>query len=537
MTEELSLVITGGRVIDGTGVPWYYADIGLAGDRIAAVAKARPGEESPLSGRAQAVLDARGLVVAPGFIDAHSHSDLTVLLNPTADAKIMQGVTTEVIAQCGTSPAPHTDATAAQAETMLKARGQDLKVDWRTFGQYAAKVEAQGVSLNVAGLVGHGTVRIAAMGYEARRPTADELAKMCRLVAEAMDDGVFGFSTGLIYVPGSYSDTDEVVALARVAAERGGAYFTHMRSEGRGLFESVAEAIRVGREAGMPVQISHLKSAGPAQGQSGRLIETIEAARAGGVEVTADQYPYTAGSTGLSALLPPWVHQGGPEAMKQRLLDPATRARIRADMQGTVPGWENDFGTVPFSSVLISSCPDQSLEGRNVQEIADARGKDPYDTVFDTLGQISLGTHTVIHLMDEKDVRAIMGQEFVMVGSDASCVSARLGGKPHPRSYGTFVRTLGRYVREEKVLTLSQAVRKMTGFPAAKLGLQDRGLIRRGFYADLALFDPDTVADTATYAEPHRFPVGVKHVIVNGALTVEDGRHTGAKAGRVLRRP
>ncbi|MHB0886766.1 MAG: N-acyl-D-amino-acid deacylase family protein [Bacillota bacterium] len=535
MAELFDLVITGGKVLDGTGGPWYYADLGVTGDRLTAVVKARPGEESPLAGRAKSVIDARGLTVAPGFIDAHSHSDLTVLLNPTADAKVRQGVTTEVIAQCGTSPAPHTEVTAARAEAMLRAQGRDLKVDWRTFGEYAERVEQQGVSLNVAGLVGHGTVRLAVMGPEARRPTADELARMRGLITAAMDEGAFGFSTGLIYVPGSYSETEEVVDLARAAAEKGGLYFTHMRSEGAGLFRAVDEAIRVGREARMPVQISHLKCAGPSQGQTARLIEQIESARAEGIEVTADQYPYTAGSTGLAALLPPWVHEGGNDETRRRVMDPALRPKIKADMKGSLPGWDNDFGTVPLAHVLISSCPDKSLEGKNVQEIADAWGIDAYDAVFDILGKISVGTHTVIHLVKEDDVRTLMRQDFVMLGSDASCVAPRLGGKPHPRSYGTFVRAL-RYSREFGVYPLATAVHKMTGFPAAKLGLQDRGLIRRGFFADLVVFDPETVGDTATYADPHQFAVGIKKVIVNGRLTVDDGRHTEVRAGRVLRR-
>lgn len=531
--SRFDIAIVGGKVIDGTGAPWYYADLGIAGDRITAIARTRPGDVSPLATAAAEVIDARGRVVSPGFIDMHSHSDLTLLGNPTADSKVMQGVTTEVIGQCGVSASPISAERAAEVQALLGEDG--IAVDWRRFSEYAARVESLGMSVNVAGLVGHGTVRMDAMGFRQAAPTQDELAVMRRLVEEAMDDGAFGFSTGLIYTPGSYSTTDEVVELAKAAARHGGTYFTHMRSESRGLLAATNEAITIGREAGMPVQISHLKCAGAARGRSGELIELLASARAAGIEVTADQYPYTAGATSLAAMLPPWAHVGGQDEMRARLRDPETRRRMRSDMLGTLPGWENDFGSITFADVLIAGCADHALEGKCVQQVADERGQDAHDTMFDILADTDINTGMVVFMMKEEDVRAILAQEIVMIGSDSSGVAPRLGGKPHPRSYGTFVRVLGEYAREQKVISLAQAVHKMTGLPAAKLGLQDRGLLREGFRADIVVFDPGTVIDRATYQDPHQFPAGIAHVMVNGRFTVRDGEHTGSRPGSFLR--
>jgi len=533
--DSFDLVITGGRVIDGTGSPWYYADIGLRGDRITAVVRSNPGRPGPLVGRARQVLDVQGLAVAPGFIDMHSHSDISILAYPTADSKVTQGVTTEIFGQCGYSAAPLTERSIGPVKAMIGTEDVAVDLDWQSFAEHAARIEARGTALNVAGLVGHGTVRMNVMGFEARRPSAEELDAMRTQVVEAMKDGAFGLSTGLIYTPGSYSETPEVIELARAAAEQGGIYFTHMRSEGRGLFKAVHEAITIGREARLPVEISHLKCSGPAQGSAPRLIETIQAARAEGIEVTADHYPYTAGATGLSALLPPWAHEGGPAELRQRLLDPAARARMKADMQGTLPGWDNDFATLPFSGVLIATCPDKSLEGRSVQDIARDWGKDVYDAVFDIL-LISLATGMVIFMMRDDDMRLLLTQEFVMVGSDTVSLALGAEGRQHPRTYGTFPRVLGQCVRDDKLISLEQAVRKMTGSPAAKLGLKDRGLLREGLAADITIFDPATIADQATYADPNQFAAGVVHVLVNGRFTLKDGRPTGALPGRFLRR-
>ncbi|MHB0886755.1 MAG: N-acyl-D-amino-acid deacylase family protein [Bacillota bacterium] len=533
--ESFELVITGGRIIDGTGSSWFYADIGLHDGRIAAIVRSTPGRPGPLVGRAREVLDVHGLTVAPGFIDMHSHSDVSILAYPTADSKVTQGVTTEVFGQCGYSAAPLTERSVEPVKAMIGTTDVGVDYDWQSYADLTARIEARGTALNLAGLVGHGTVRMNTMGFENRRPTAEELDAMRRQVAEAMRDGAFGLSTGLIYTPGSYSETAEVVELAKVAAEHGGVYFTHMRSEGRGLMGAVAEAITIGREAHLPVQISHLKCAGPAQGTGPKLIETIQAARAEGIEVTGDHYPYTAGATSLSSLLPPWAHEGGQEALRRRLLDPATRARMKTDMRGPLPGWDNDFATLPFSGLLIATCPDKSLEGRSVEDIAAEWGKDVYDTVFDIL-LTGLATGMVIFMMRDDDMRLLLTQEFVMVGSDTVSLALGAEGRQHPRTYGTFPRVLGQCVRDEKLLPLEQAVRKMTGFPATKLGLRDRGLLREGLAADITVFDPATIADTATYADPNRFATGIAHVLVNGRFTLRDGRPTGALPGRMLRR-
>lgn len=536
MSSTFDLVIAGGRVLDGTGSPWYYADIGIKDGRIAAVVRTNPGHPSPLASGAGAtpVLNAEGLVVSPGFIDMHSHSDLSLLGNPTSDSKTMQGVTTEVIGQCGFSAAPVTAEGMGSLKAIL-GENKGVDVNWRSFADYAGRVQSAGTSVNVAGLVGHGTVRTAVMGFKAALPDPEELAAMKRMVEEAMRDGAFGFSTGLIYTLGSYSDTAEVTALAEVAARYGGTYFTHMRSESRGLLAATAEAIGIGREAGMPVQISHLKCAGAARGSSAKLLAAIDSARDEGVEVTADQYPYTAGSTSLAAMLPPWVHEGGKERMKARLLDPGTREKIKADMGGSLPGWDNDFCNVGFDSVLVSKCTDTTLEGRTVQDVADSLGRDPYETLLDILAKTDIGTGMVVFMMLDEDVRQMMVHEAVMVGTDATGIAAGTGGVPHPRTFGTFPRVLGQYVREQGVLSLAKAVFKMTGFPAAKLGLQEHGLLRQGFAADIVVFDPMTVADRATY-QGSEYPAGIPHVLVNGQFVVRDGAHTRARPGRFLKK-
>jgi len=535
------VIITGGRVYDGTGNPWFWGDVGIKDGKIAALVRVRPGDPGPLAGKAPATIDATGQVVSPGFIDTHSHSDMPLLVNPTADSKVMQGITTEVIGQCGSTLAPLTDRSLELARSMLRGPlAAKLEIDWRSYGEYLDRVERGGSAVNVAGLVGHGPVRIAAMGFEQRPPAPDELSAMCDLVRSSIEEGAFGWSTGLIYTPGSYSQLPELVALGRAAGEAGGIYFTHIRSEGEGLMEGVAEALEIGRRARSPVHIAHLKAAGAAQGKGSRLLEALEAGRASGIDVTADQYPYVAGSTGLAALLPPWAHEGGRDKMVERLKDPAERARMKADMRRTLPGWDNDFRAVPWTHVMISRCEEPGHQGKRVQEIADELGgKDPYDTVFDILAETDPGTGMIIFMMSEDDVRLMMAHDLVMVGTDASGIrpDGPLGqGKPHPRAYGTFPRILGRYVREQGVLSLQQAIRKMTSAGANRLGLPDRGQVRQGWWADLVVFDPATIVDRATFTDPHQFPAGINHVLVNGQVVVDGGKHTGRLAGHVLRK-
>lgn len=532
------LIITGGKVFDGTGSPWFWADLGIKDGKISAVVRTAPGRESPLSGRAPVHISATGKAICPGFIDIHSHSDFPLLVNPTADSKIMQGVTTEVIGQCGHSVAPVTDSSLPLARAALRGM-PDIDWDWRSFGEYLGRLEKQGVSVNVVGLVGHGTVRMTVMGYAQRPPTAEEMENMKRFVRSAMDEGAFGMSTGLIYTPGSYSDTDELIELAKVVAQAGGLYFTHMRGEGEEIFTSLEEAIRIGRDAQLAVQVSHLKAYGLARGKGPDVLAVIENARNEGVDITADQYPYIASSTGLAALLPPWAHEGGREKLLERLGDSSARAAMKRDMCRRVPGWGNDFRGVPWSDVQIANCAERSYIGKRVQHIADEMSKDPWELVFDIL-KLDPGTSIVVFGIDEGDAKTIMGSEFVSVGSDGSALNpvGPLGqGQPHPRNYGTFPRVLGRYVREQRVLTLSQAIRKMTSAPANRLGLKQRGQVREGWWADLVIFDPDEIADKATFEAPHQFPQGISHVLVNGKVVVRDGEHTGVLAGEVIRKP
>jgi N-acyl-D-amino-acid deacylase len=443
----------------------------------------------------------------------------------------------QVIGNCGMSVAPLTDAMLAD-ETKAFARWTDYTPGWRTMGEYLRTLDDQGVGINVAALVGHGTVRRAVMGYAMRAPTADELAEMRRLVAGAVKDGAVGMATGLIYPPGTYSQTDELVELSRPVAEAGGIYASHMRNEGRGLLDATAEAIRIGRESGTSVQISHHKASSPsAWGLVNQSLPMIDQANAEGVRVDFDQYPYTASSTGLGAVLPTWAHEGGWPALERRLRDREQRQRIADE---TVAERRKAFAEgLGWDGVLIASHRQEpAVEGRTVANIAAERGADPIETVFDLLqsGQGDVGA--IYFSMCEEDVRTVMRHPRMMVGSD-SASSAPYGplqqGKPHPRGYGTFVRILGHYVRDEGVLTWEEAIHKAAYRGAAKLGLQDRGAIRVGNYADLVLFDPATVGEQATYTDPHRFPTGVSHVVVNGTLVVADGEHTGALPGRVLR--
>lgn len=516
------LLIKGGKVVDGSGAPWFWADVAVAGDRIAAIG--RLGD----AGAAE-VVDVGGQCVAPGFIDIHSHSDLPILVNPRAESKIRQGVTTEVIGQCGSSAAP-----SAGESTIAMAAEYGLEITWDSMAGYVREVTRRGVAVNVVPVVGHNAVRVAVMGYERRAPSSAELAAMCDLVEQACREGARGFSSGLIYPPSAYAEADELVALCAAAARHGAVYMTHIRNEGEGLLGSVQETVDVARRAGIGTQISHHKAVG--RDNWGRVRESLamlEEARRSGVDVTCDQYPYTASSTGLAAVIPQWAHEGGPARMLQRLADPEDAARIRREMEQAAlrrGGWDD---------VLIAGTATPELkqcEGLTVGEIAAARGTDPITAVFDLLlagkyvSMIRFG-------MSEEDVKTVMRHPLVMMGSDGSCLAdygPLSAGKPHPRNYGTFVRVLGKYVREEGNLTLEEAVRKMTSLPAARMNLGDRGLLRPGLAADITVFDPDTVAERATYVDPHQYAQGISLVVVNGRIAVQDGAHTGRLAGRVL---
>jgi N-acyl-D-aspartate/D-glutamate deacylase len=526
-----SLLIRNGTVVDGSGTPGARADVALLGDRIAAVA---PG----LAGEARRVVDASGLLVSPGFIDMHSHSDLFYLGCPAAESKVRQGVTTEVVGMCSFSPAPVEPARKAELEAWIGAVGARLGVEWRTFGEYLDRLRRARPSINIVHCVGHGALRLAAIGPEHRPPSPDEQRRMERLLAEALDAGAFGYSTGLVYPPSVYAETVELVALAKAMAGRGGLYFSHIRGEAATLEAAIDEAIGIGEAAGVSVQIAHIKASGREHwGKMDRALQQVTAARARGVDVHADVYPYTAGSTKMSNLLPAWVHDGGSIRLLERIAEGATRRRIVEECLAGDGRWRNVNGSLAWDEIMIATCGRRELEGLCLSELARLRSRPAAEAMLDLLVEEEAQVAMVVFSQAEENVVKALAHPHVMIGSDSIGLSAGPGphpGKPHPRMYGTFPRVLGRYTREQRLLSWETAIHKMTGMPAAKLRLRDRGLIRVGYAADLTLFDPAAVRDEATYADPHRHPTGIPYVIVNGQPVVDNGAMNALPAGRVL---
>ncbi|MFQ6075056.1 MAG: amidohydrolase family protein [Candidatus Bathyarchaeia archaeon] len=524
----MEIIIRNGGVVDGTGNPWFKADVGIEGGRIEKIGDLR-------GVKADEVIDARGLIVCPGFIDMHSHSDLALLKDPLSEQKVRQGITTELLGQDGFSVAPVRAETVGKLKTYLAGLlGElDREWSWRTLGEYFETLERSGTATNVASYVGHATVRVASMGFDDRAPTGEEMDGMRELLAQAMLEGAMGMSSGLVYPPSCYATTDELVELCRVVARYGGIYTSHIRGESYTLETSLQEAITIGRRAGIPVHISHHKASGRDNwGKVKKTLSMIDQARTEGLDITCDQYPYTAGSTMLGVIIPPWAHEGGVESLVKRLKDPETREKLRVDMSEGVPGWSSYLRAAGWENILITYCrKNKGLEGKTLAEIAREEGRDPFDTAFDLLIEENAAVSIVLFYLSEGDVRTVMRHPAVMVGTDGL-----LGGKPHPRVYGTYPRILGRYVREEGVLTLEDAVRKMTSLPAQRLGLWDRGLIREGFSADITTFDPKGIIDRGTYVEPRQFPEGIEHVIINGVIVLEGGRQREVYPGRVLRK-
>ncbi len=518
------LLFRNGRVIDGSGAPGRHADVAVEGERIADI--------GDLTGRvARRTIDLEGRCIAPGFIDIHTHCDFTLPRFPRAEAMVRQGVTTVVGGNCSFSPFPVTPERLELMRSYSAFLDAGIDWSWSTAAEYAAMLGSLPLGCNIALQVGHGAVRIAAMGFENRAPTVTEMEHMQALVAQAMEDGAVGLSSGLIYSPSGYSDTTELISLAEVAGRFGGFYSSHIRGEGATLLDSVTEAITVGREAHVPVQLSHHKAVDERNwGRTEQSLKLIDAARGEGLDVLADQYPYTAGSTTLSALLPGWAVEGGVEAMQARLRDPATRSRIREDIFKS-----ERFGA---ETVLVASIPDgpfKQFEGLRLAEIAARRGEDAVDAALDLITAEGARIGMITFSMSEDDVRRVMQHPSVAVASDGWTLSPDAGGKPHPRSYGTYVRVLGHYVREEGVLPLEEAVRKMTSLPATRLGRSDLGRVVPECQADLVVFDPETVGEVATYEDPHQYCRGVEYVLVNGQMVIESGEDTGAAAGRVMR--
>jgi len=527
-----SFLIRQANVVDGSGQPPFQADVAMEGERIAAVAP-QIDEETDRQ------IQAGGLVAAPGFIDIHTHTDGTIFKHPLAESKTRQGVTLEVIGNCGIGTFPVVPERKKILAEYLRMHDFDLPeggLDWGDLTLYAHRLEKLGLGVNLAPLVSHGALRIAVMGAENRDPSPDELRQMEKLLSEALRQGAWGMSTGLIYPPGSFAKTEELVALARVVARFGALYTSHIRGESRTLMPALEEAIRIGKESGARVEVSHLKAMGRDNwGLGQEVLKKLELARRAGVDIAADQYPYEASSTSLSALVPQWAHAGGVAALLERLSSPELRSKLREGIiqeMNTRGGPERIMVTSTFSDRNIS------LSGKSLAQIAESWGAPAEEAVIRLLLEEEAAVGAIFFSMSEEDVTAILASDQVSVGSDGRGQNAveDCGEATHPRSYGTFARILGRYVRERKVLSLAAAVKKMTGLPARRLGFTDRGLLQPGFAADLVLFDPSAIEDLASFLHPHEYARGIVHVLVNGRPLIQDGQFTGERPGRVLRK-
>ncbi|MBZ5718842.1 MAG: D-aminoacylase [Acidobacteriia bacterium] len=531
---KFDLVITNGHVVDGTGSPWYSGDVGIRSGRVAEIGNLKDAARTR-------TIDAHGMVVAPGFIDMLGQSELTILVDPRLPSKIYQGITTEITGEGGSVAPLNPAIIQADHDEYEHYR---ITPDWRTLREYFARLEKQGMGINLASYVGATQVRRMVLGDDDKQPTPAQLEQMKELVGQAMRDGAVGVSTSLEYAPAPYAKTEELIALAGEASPFGGIYATHMRSEGDAVLAGIDEALRIGREGHIPVEIWHLKVAGKTNfGRMPEVVAKIDAARAAGADVTADTYAYTAWSNSLSAIVPPWVHDGGDAKMIGRLKDPALRARIRKEMETPSKEWDNEWDELPGAqAILISGVSNPaliSLQGKTLDEIAKQWGKDPIDAIFDLLIQDPIAD-IVAFGMSEPDVVLALQQPWVSVDNDSSGTSPEgiLGEEhPHPRAYGTFPRILRKYVREDKKLTLEDAIRKFSALPAQRMRLTDRGVLKSGMWADVVVFDPATVRDVATYENPNQLSQGMEYVLVNGVPVIDQGKMTGAKPGRVLRGP
>ena len=531
-TSPFDLVIVHGHIIDGTGSPWYSGDVGIREGKIAAIGNlaAAPRKRT---------IEAAGRVVAPGFIDMLGQSELTILVDPRLPSKIYQGITTEITGE-GNSIAPLNDVIIESDRSGY----EHFKItpDWRTFRQYFARLEKQGIGINLASYVGATQVRRMVLGEEDKQPTPAQLEQMQALVREAMKDGAVGVSTALQYPPAPYAKTDELIALATEAGKAGGIYATHMRNEGDSVLEAIDEALRIGREAHIPVEIWHIKVAGKNNwGRMPEVVEKIKAARTDGADVSADTYAYTAWYNDFSAFIPPWAHDGGTAKLVARLKDPVTRARIRQDMLTASKDWDNEWQEIPGPDAIMIGAVENPdllpLQGKRLSEIAKLWNKDPMDTLFDFLIQ-DPSTGVAVFAMSQPDVTLALQQPWVAIDNDSEGTSPEgmLGqAHPHPRAYGTFPRILAKYVREEKVLTLEDAIRKFSALPAQRMRLTDRGVLKAGMWADVVIFDPATVRDRATFDNPNQLSEGMEYVLVNGAPVIERGKMTGELPGKVLR--
>ena len=533
-SSPYDLVIRNGRIVDGTGSPWYAGDIAIAGGKIAAIGHLA---DAP----ARRTLDARGMVVAPGFIDMLGQSELTILVNPHVPSKIYQGITTEVTGEGG-SIAPLTDAIVQADRVSYEHYG--VHPDWKTFREYCARLRKQGMGINLATYVGATQVRRAVLGDENRAPSAAELERMKALVRDAMRDGAIGLSTSLQYAPAPYAKTEELIALAAEAAKAGGTYASHIRDEGDSIDAALDEAFRIGREARIPVEIWHLKAAGKSNwGRMPEIVARIEQARRSGIDVGADTYAYPAGFNSFSAVIPPWAHDGGDRKLIERLKDPATRARIRKELETPSKEWNNEWqqvtGPEGFVIGAVQNPKLLPLQGKTIAGIARLWNKDPIDTVFDILIEDEAFTQVAIFMMSEPDIVLALQQPWTSICNDSqgTAPDGLLGKEhPHPRAYGAFPHILRKYVREEKKLTLEDAIRKFSALPAQRMRFADRGVLKAGMWADIVIFDPETIRDIATFDQPNQLSEGMRFVFVNGVPVIEEGKMTNALPGKVLDR-
>jgi N-acyl-D-amino-acid deacylase len=532
--KTYDLILRGGTIYDGSGHKPVVGDVAIDGDRIAAVGALG-------SARGKTEIDAKGLAVSPGFVNMLSWATESLLVDGRAQSDLRQGVTLEVMGEGG-SMGPLNDA--MKKETVEQQGDIKYPVTWTTLGEYLDQVVARGIAPNVASFVGATTVRIHEVGYADRPPTPEELGRMRKLVDQAMEEGALGVGSSLIYAPAFYAKTDELVALCEEAAKYDGMYISHMRSEGNRLLEAMDELIDISRRAKLPAEIYHFKAAGkPNWGKLDAAIKKVEDARASGLKITADMYTYTAGATGLDASMPPWVQEGGLEAWIGRMKNPAIRDRVRKDMDTPTDAWENFFLAAGPDKILLVAFKNDKLKpltGKTLAEVAKMRGKSPEDTAMDLVIEDDSRVGTVYFLMSEDNVRREVALPWLSFGSDAEAPATEgvfLKSNPHPRAYGNFARVLGKYVRDEKVVPLEEAIRKLTFLPTGNLKIRDRGLLKPGYFADVVLFDPAKIQDHATFDKPHQYATGVKHVFVNGVHVLKDGEPTGTKAGRVVRGP
>ena len=535
MNTRFDLIIKGGEIIDGTGKPSFQADIGIKEGKIVKI--------SNIDEKITTTIDAKGLVVSPGLIDMHNHADHAILAFPNAECYIMQGVTTSLVGNCGLSMAPinskNLELTKNYLSPFLRS-DFDYKWDWRTSKEYFEKIKKNNTAINLAPLVGQGTLRIAVKGFDMSDASKEEMKVMKTILKQELEDGAFGLSTGLVYPPGSYTTTEELVELTSVLKEYNALYTTHLRSESDELLESVEEAIKIGEENNISVEISHHKAIGRANwGKVKESLRMLEKARQRGVDINCDVYPYTAAMTTVSSLLPPWTLEGGVEKMLARLNSQEERLKIEKDIiEGRMKG-ENWIRGIGWGNIMVAECPlDKEAEGKSLEILFKERHQSqrPFKAFFDWLIKIKGEATMVFFCMDEEDVKRVISSPLSVIISDSWVIAPSGGGRPHPRGYGSFPRVFGKYVREEKILTLEEAIKKMTSLPANRIGLKDRGIIKEGCWADITIFNKDEIRDKATFENPHQYPEGIYYVIVNGKIAVEQGKITGLKSGQILKR-